>query len=97
MASTSPKFSTKIFHRKKPMRLNDLRIGKRLGLAFGGIAIGLSMTAAFLLWEIAVINQRMDLAMEEAAKMAQIKEVSTAVDNIYLELWGLGVYQEGIS
>lgn len=71
------------------MNLNNFKTGKRLGFGFGVMALLLLLSAAISWWEMSGINQSMDASMEEAEKMVQIKNVSTTLDNIYLQMWGL--------
>ena len=71
------------------INLNNLKTARKLALGFGTLAALLVLLAATAWWEINTINQNMDTALEEAAKMTKLKAVTTTLDTLYLEMWGL--------
>jgi methyl-accepting chemotaxis protein len=71
------------------INLNNLKTARKLALGFGTLAALLVLLAATAWWEITAINQNMDNAMEEAAKMTKLKDVASTLDTLYLEMWGL--------
>ncbi len=71
------------------MRLNDMKVGKRLGWGFGCLTLLMVLLAGVGWWQITVVNDDMNVALTESDKMLQVKEVGTALDNVYLSLWGL--------
>ena len=71
------------------MSLNDIKIKNKLAFGFGALSALLLLLLATAWFETAKINQSMDVALAEAAKMSKMKDVSASLDNIYLEMWGL--------
>ncbi len=71
------------------MRLHDIKIGTRLGWGFGSLTLLLLILASIAWWQITVINGHMDAAQAESVKLLRAKQVGTALDSLYLEMWGL--------
>ena len=71
------------------MSLNDIKIKNKLAFGFGALSALLLLLLATAWFETAKINQSMDVALAEAAKMSKMKDVSSSLDNVYLEMWGL--------
>ena len=71
------------------MTLSNIKIGKRLAFGFGTLSALLLLLLATAWVKTAKINQSMDVALAEAAKMSKIKDVRSSLDNVYLEMWGL--------
>jgi len=71
------------------MTLNNLKTGKRLALGFGAMAALLVLLSGMAVLQVNAINMDMDMALGESVKMSQIYEVGSAIDNIYLQMWGL--------
>ncbi|NJM11174.1 MAG: hypothetical protein HC889_04105 [Synechococcaceae cyanobacterium SM1_2_3] len=71
------------------MSLNNLTIGRRLGLGFGTMSVLLMLLAA-LAWGVAhTLNQSTSVVMAEADKALKARGVSAAIDGIYLNMWSL--------
>ncbi|MEI8373566.1 MAG: methyl-accepting chemotaxis protein [Planctomycetota bacterium] len=70
-------------------RLKNLTIGKRLALGFGALATMLLLLSVTAWWQTTAINQNMDTALAQAAKMVKIKDIDASLDTLYLEMWGL--------
>ena len=71
------------------MNLGNLKTGKRLAFGFGILAALLLILSAMAWWEMTGINQGMDAALGESDKMVKIKDVSTSLDGLYLDMYGL--------
>ena len=71
------------------MNLNNIKIRNKLAFGFGALSVLLLLLVAVAWFETSTINQSMDTALAEAAKMSKVKDVVASVDNIYLEMWGL--------
>ena len=71
------------------MSLNNLSIGRRLGLGFGTITL-LLMLLAIVAWGVAhTLNQATATVIAEASQALKARGVSTAIDGIYLNMWNL--------
>ncbi len=66
------------------MSLNNMKIGKRLGLAFGAVCVILLSLSAFSWWAVGSINGSLDEIHEQSSKMHKAQEIGTAVDGAYL-------------
>jgi hemerythrin-like metal-binding protein len=71
------------------INLNNLKTGKRLAIGFGTLAVLLLLLSATAWWEMSAINKGMDTALTQQGKLVKLKDVATALDNIYLDMWGL--------
>ena len=71
------------------MSLNNLSIGRRLGLGFGTMTFLLMLLAATA-WGVAYrLNQATGTVIAEASQALKARGVSTAIDGIYLNMWNL--------
>jgi methyl-accepting chemotaxis protein len=71
------------------MSLNNMTIGRRLGLGFGTMSV-LLMLVATVAWGVAnTLNQATDTVIAEAEQALKARGVSTAIDGIYLNMWNL--------
>ena len=71
------------------MKLNNMKTGKRLGLGFGAVTVLLLFLSGIAWIEMTAINTNMDKALGEASKMDTLRQVTTSIDQIYLEIYGL--------
>jgi methyl-accepting chemotaxis protein len=76
------------------MFLNNLKTGKRLALGFGCTAAMMVAGTILALYCLRVINQQMDGSLAKAASVSKLKDVSTSLDTLYLEMWGLVTAQD---
>ena len=76
------------------MSLNNLSIGRRLGLGFGTITL-LLMLLAIVAWGVAhTLNQATATVIAEASQALKARGVSTAIDGIYLNMWNLVAHKD---
>jgi methyl-accepting chemotaxis protein len=66
--------------------LHDMKLGKRLGLGYGGLAAALIAVGTIGLVAILQINGRIDRWQKEAHQFRQVSSMKAEVDNVYLHL-----------
>ena len=71
------------------INLSNLKTGKRLALGFGTLAVLLLLLSSIAWWSMSRINEGMDVALTQSAKMVKLKDMSTSLDCLYLQMWGL--------
>ena len=71
------------------MKLANLRLGKRLTLGFGTIVALVIIIAIVVMWGSSSVNGAADDAQAQYRKMRIVEELSTDIDNIFLNIWSI--------
>ncbi|MFH2114323.1 MAG: methyl-accepting chemotaxis protein, partial [Spirochaetota bacterium] len=69
--------------------LNNLKIGSRMAMGFGGIVLMLLGSFALAWWQLTTINTSLTQTVTMAVQMSRVKDVRHQFDSLYLEMWGL--------
>ncbi len=76
------------------MNLNNLKIGRRLGLAFGSMALMMILSTLLANYGANLVRTAMDAALEESRRMDAIRNTRANVSDIYLNLWNIVAHPE---
>jgi methyl-accepting chemotaxis protein len=76
-------------------QLNNMKIGRRLALAFGTMTIMMIVGTVLALYGVEAMRKVRAQGMVEAAMMDDVRHVRIVLGDLYFDLWSVLIHEEG--